>query len=134
MKDRLAQTPSVRVLGVGDPGPHSAEHFFFRGCPLSPAVAQAAQAVAEATHVLFGQSPLPVRQKNEAGEGRGFAVRQDHCFVWVEREAPTLQECGDPSSPLFELFTVGEGQRAFTGNAAPQVPLQNLVINGGKVA
>ena len=70
-KDRLAQTPGVRVLGVRDLGPHAPQHFFLGDRALSPTVAQAPQAVAEAAHVLFRQRRRPPGSRTKPRKGAG---------------------------------------------------------------
>ena len=123
----MAQTPGVRVLGVGNPGPHSAHHFFLRDCPASPAVTQPAQAVAEAAHVFLGQPPVPARQQHESEERGGFAVRKDHCLARMQAEPPPLQECADPSSPFFELFAVVVKQREIVDVAQVALRAKNFL-------
>ncbi len=86
-KDRVPQTPGVRVFGVGDPAPDTPSHFVFGHRAVPPAVAQTAEAVAEAF--------LPV---------------------------------GAVDHPVSEL------QCAAAGDASTQVPLQDLVVDGGEVA
>ena len=73
-KDRVTQTPGVRVFGVGDPALNTPPHFVFGHRAVPPAVAQTAEAVAEAADVLLGQPPAAAGKEDEADTAAGGMV------------------------------------------------------------
>ena len=94
------------MLGVGDPRAHPAFDFPARHRSPAPPVAQAPQAVAEATHVPFGQAAPAAGQEDEAEELRRLLRLHDHGLAPMEAQAAAFQEPGEAEPPVLEAFGV----------------------------
>ena len=79
------------MLGVCDPRPHPPDDFFFGNGPVTPAVAQSAQPVAKAAHIVLGQAAAPIGEQHETEEGCGFTRGQDECLARMQAEPPPIQ-------------------------------------------
>ena len=105
-KNRMAQAPSVRMSGMGHPCPPSL-YLLASHRPMAPAVAQSAQAVAEAAHVLLRQVSVRVEQKHET-EKKGRCAGLGHCSRDREHSARTSNG-GSPANRGPEAHVPGRG-------------------------
>ena len=91
---------------MGDPRAHPAFDLPARHRTLTPPVAQAPQAVAEAAHVPFGQAVPAAGKEDEAEELRRLLRLHDHGLARMKAQAPAFQEPGDAVPPVLEAFGV----------------------------
>ena len=77
-EDRLAQAPGAGVPGVGDPRPDTPLDVLEVYRVGAPAVTEAAQPVAEPSHVVLGQAPPATGKQHIAEEPRR---RRRRCHV-----------------------------------------------------
>ena len=96
--------------GVGDPRAHPALDLVAGHSALTPPVAQAPQAVAEAAHVGLGQAAPAAGQEDEAEEFGRPVHRSDSGLAGMEAQTSALQEPDDAVAPLGEAcgFVVEE--------------------------
>ncbi len=71
----MAQSPCIGMLGVCDPGAHAGVDVFKVDTAGSPLIAQAAQTVAEAPHVVFRETATSIVIKHEAKKLRRLPAR-----------------------------------------------------------
>ena len=76
---------------MGDPGADPPLDLVEGDAPGSPAVAQAAQAVAEPANVVLGQAAAPTRKQHEAEKRRRFRIRGDEGLARMQFETTTFQ-------------------------------------------
>ena len=71
----MAQAPRIGMFSVGDPSAYADIGRVNLDCTGSPLIAQAAQAIAEASHVVFRQAAMAAVMKHEAKKLRRLAAR-----------------------------------------------------------
>src|SRR6202521_2674745 len=99
-EDRVAQAPRICMLSVSDPCPHARFDITEpdRSCP--PLIAEAAQAIAKASHVVLGEATATVGVQLKAEKLRRLGARQDHGLARVKLE-PTAGEVPlNPQPPV----------------------------------
>ena len=69
----MAQAPRIGMLGVRDPGAHAGVDVAEVDAAGPPPIAQAAQAVAEASHIILRQAAASVGMELEAEKLRRLA-------------------------------------------------------------
>ena len=94
------------MFRVGDPRAYPALDLLARHRSLTPPVAQAPQAVAEAMHVPFRQAAPAAGQEDEAEELGRLLRRDYHGLARMEAQAAVFQEPGDAVPPVLEAFGV----------------------------
>ena len=107
----MAQSPCVRVHRVRDPGVDLPAHLILGHRRVSPAVAQPAQAVAEARHVLLRQPAPAAGQQHEAEKPRRLGRRHGPRLLWMQAQPSPLEVGRDAVSPVFEPARVVVEQR-----------------------
>lgn len=100
-EDRMAQTPRIRVFGMGDPGAHAGLDIARRHRAGAPAVAQAAQPVAEAGHLVLGQAAMASGVQLEAEKRGGSPGRRNHGLARMQPQPPALQVAPDAAAVGF---------------------------------
>ena len=99
------------MFRVRNPGSHALNDFGPLHRTRAPAVAQSPQAIAETTHIVFRQSPVAARKKDQAKKwGRLGGIQQDG-FSRVKAQPPALEIFGDALPPHLELFPLVVKQR-----------------------
>ena len=100
LEDRVAQAPRICMFSVSDPGSHARLDIANPNGSCPPVVAEAAQTIAEAPHVVLREAAMPVVTENEAKELRWLAARQDHGLTRVKLEPTARKIKLDPQPPL----------------------------------
>ena len=115
------------MFRVGDPRAHPAFDLLARHRSLTPSVAQAPQAVAEAAHVRVGQAAQAAGQEDEAEELGRLLRLHDHGLARMQAQAAAFQEPGDAEPPALEAFGVVVEEREVVHVAQVALRSQHLL-------
>ena len=117
------------MLGVSDPSAHAGIDIIGTDRSRLPPVAQAAQAIAEAAHIVLGEAATTVGMQFEAEKLRGLAARQNHGLARVKPQSSTHKITLDPQPPLGQYSGVIVEQREVVHVAQVRPPPKRCVAS-----